>query len=62
MQVEHRGLVNVIWDVGVRRVPAEQFALTLFSTTICFDQSVTELFVRRLGSRHETRDTRHDMR
>ena len=42
--VEHRGLVNDIWYVGTKMIPPGDFAVTLFSTSVCFDQSVTEVF------------------
>ena len=42
--VEHRGLVNDIWYVGTKMIPPGDFDLTLFSTSVCFDQSVTEVF------------------
>jgi len=42
--VEHRGLVNDIWYVVPKMIPPEDFGMTLFSTSVCFDQSVTEVF------------------
>jgi amino acid adenylation domain-containing protein len=42
--VEHGGLVNDIWFVATQMIPQDHYSLALFSTSICFDQSVTELF------------------
>jgi amino acid adenylation domain-containing protein len=56
--VEHGGLVNNIQHVCKNMIKPEQLRATLFSTSICFDQSITELFaVHAVGGRLHLVDT-----
>ena len=43
--IAHHGVVNQIVDVGSRLVGASALARTLFSTNVCFDASVDEIWM-----------------
>jgi malonyl CoA-acyl carrier protein transacylase len=44
VKITHRNLLNNIWWMINCQIPREDFFLTLFSTNICFDQAVEEIF------------------
>jgi amino acid adenylation domain-containing protein len=43
--VEHRSVVNEVWHMGTRILTPPDLHCALFSTSVCFDASVDELFV-----------------
>jgi amino acid adenylation domain-containing protein len=43
--VEHRSVVNEVWHMGSRILTVPEVRCALFSTSVCFDASVDELFV-----------------